>query len=57
LEAVRWKLKESFEVPDSRLVECGTVSTGKRRLFLRRILLTSSGSSSERIMAFYLQNG
>jgi hypothetical protein len=32
LEEVRRKQKASFEVPDSSLVGCGTVSTGKMRL-------------------------
>jgi hypothetical protein len=44
----------NFEVPDSRVVEFGTVSTGKRRLSQGNIV-TYSGLTSGRIMAFYLR--
>jgi hypothetical protein len=49
---VRKKGKSRFEVPDSNLVGCGTVSTGKRRT---GVLHTTAGSGSGRIMVFYLK--
>jgi len=36
---VRKKRKASFEVPDSSLVGCGTVSTGKRRISTREYFI------------------
>jgi len=49
---VRKKGKSRFGVPDSSLVGCGTVSTGKRRT---GVLHSTAGSRSGRIMVFYLK--
>jgi len=50
---VRRKRKENFEIPDSSLLGCGGVSTGKKATFHRKKSLTSSGSSSGKIMVYY----
>jgi hypothetical protein len=46
--------KGKFFGPDTSLVGCGTVPTGKFSLH-KRILLTSLGSCSGRVMEFYFE--
>ena len=47
------KWKGNFEIPDSNLLGCGTVSTGKREHSAGKKLFTSSASSSGRIIEYY----
>jgi len=51
---VRKKRKAIVSVPGSSLVGCGTISTCEGD-FHRRILVTSSGKGSGRIMEIYFK--
>jgi hypothetical protein len=48
------KAKASFEVSDSSLVGCGTISSGKST-FRSGLLLTSAGSNIGKMMEFYFK--
>ena len=53
---MRKKLKASSEVPDTIIVECDTVSTGKRRV-QKGILLTYSDRAVEVKWNLFYKNG